>query len=222
MPAPQMPPRQCNERCQLFREARALNPDPPHAFQVRRNARRLFLALHRLHKLGDPEWKLLEAGALLHDIGQRVDYRSHHKHSRDLILSRPWPGLSEEERAIVACLARYHRKRFPRPDDKVYRDLSPTMQQVVQKLGGILRIADGLDRAHAASVRAIGAQVTPGAVHLLVVQRTQRPADLLAAMKKSDLFSRAFDATLEISPVTPRFPWQELRSFQTVEIPEDH
>jgi len=64
-------PTRCTPHQALFRLARKRNPEPEHAFQVRKNAERLFGALALLHGLSDGAWKLLEAAALLHDIGTR-------------------------------------------------------------------------------------------------------------------------------------------------------
>lgn len=186
MPRTSLPPR-CSPRCALFRLARELNPEPGHAFQVRKNAVRLFDALAPLHGLPADALLLLEAAALLHDVGQAVDVKDHHKHSRDLILARKWPGLDRRERAIVACVARYHRGKHPDPAHKVFRDLAKEDQQLVRQLAGLVRVADGLDRGHAASVKAIRASITDEAVTLQVVQRSHAPLDLAGALRKAGL-----------------------------------
>ena len=45
------------------------------------------------------ERELLEAAALLHDIGVAIDYDDHHKHSRYLIFSAGLPGLHASARS---------------------------------------------------------------------------------------------------------------------------
>ena len=59
------------------------------------------------------ERELLWAAALLHDIGMAVDYDDHHKHSRYLILNAGLPGFTPREVALIAQMARYHRKGTP-------------------------------------------------------------------------------------------------------------
>jgi exopolyphosphatase/guanosine-5'-triphosphate,3'-diphosphate pyrophosphatase len=182
----------------LFRLARKLEPEPGHAFQVRKNAERLFAALAPIHGLKAAEWPLLEAAAVLHDIGQRDGFKGHHKRSRDMILAREWPGLETRGRAIVACVARYHRKGLPKPDHKVYETLPAPDQALVARMAALLRIADGLDRAHRASVCGIRAEITPGQVVLHVAQRHESPADLHGALRKADLFEQVYATKIDI------------------------
>ena len=69
-------------------------------------------ALRRLrdeHGLADRERLLLQAAALLHDIGVYVSLRAHHKHSQYILAASQIFGLSHDETAIVANIARYHR-----------------------------------------------------------------------------------------------------------------
>ncbi len=54
--------------------------------------------------------------------------------------------FSPREREIVANVARYHRKALPKPRHENFARLSGADQELVGKLGGILRLADGLDR----------------------------------------------------------------------------
>jgi len=191
--APRRTPKQA-----LFRLARKRNPEPEHAFQVRKNAERLFAALAPLHGLGDAAWHLLETSSLLHDIGTRHGMRRHHKRSRDMILAQEWPGLSKDDRAIVACVARYHRKGLPHPGHRVYRDLTPEQQQMVRQLAGLLRVADGLDRTHHAAVCAIQGEHDAHRVILRVGLRRDSPEDIRGALAKADLFEQEFARTLEI------------------------
>jgi hypothetical protein len=75
------------------------------------------LAAAGLHA-GDPaERELLWAAAMLHDTGVAVDYDDHHKHSMYLILNGGLPGFSPREIALVALIARYHRKGDPELGD---------------------------------------------------------------------------------------------------------
>lgn len=191
--APRRSPRQA-----LFRLARKRNLEPEHAFQVRKNAERLFAVLAPLHGLTADAWKLLEVAALLHDIGMREGVRRHHKHSRDRILAQDWPGLDSEERAVVACVARYHRKGLPQSKHRIYGELSSDQQELVRQLAGILRIADGLDRAHRAAVCAIQGECDDARVLLRVGLRRESPEDIAGALRKAELFTQEFGRTLEI------------------------
>ncbi|MEP6689239.1 MAG: Ppx/GppA phosphatase family protein, partial [Gemmatimonadales bacterium] len=89
------------ERCQ---------GDRRHVEQVRTLALQLFDQLS--DELGcEPEERfLLEAASLLHDVGQLVSYRKHHKHSFQLINHAERLGLPPRERGLVALISRYHRR----------------------------------------------------------------------------------------------------------------
>lgn len=185
--------------------ARKLDPEPPHVFQVRKNAELLFDATRPLHKRGKRDRRLLAAAALLHDIGHTIDEASHHKHSRDLIVQTDLPGMSKRERNVVACIARYHRKAHPDPRHAVYKDLKKSDQKRVSELAGLLRIADGLDRAHAASCKRINATLSGNVVLLHVEQRRPSPVDVWGAQRKRDLFEEAFGVRVVIeATVKPR------------------
>ncbi len=132
-----------------------LEPEPEHVLQVRKNAVRLFeLFANRLHLDGD-SLPILEAAALLHDIGWSVSGKGHHKHSAKLILSHGLPGSSERELKLIASLARAHRKSVPCAKHMPYGSLGGNDQDLIRKLAALVRIADGLDRSHCSRVQDI-------------------------------------------------------------------
>jgi len=184
--------------CALRALARAEDPEPQHAFQVCRNARRIFDATQPIHGMGAPEWRLLKAAALLHDIGHRRGFKRHHKHSRDMILALDLPGMDARERGMVACVARYHRKTHPQPGHRVYSEFPSADQHLICKLAALLRIADGLDRAHLASVRAIHAQIDPAEVRLLVTQDKSSDLDIWGAARKAALFEEVYQRRIAV------------------------
>jgi exopolyphosphatase/guanosine-5'-triphosphate,3'-diphosphate pyrophosphatase len=120
--------------------------------QVRILALTLYDALAEELGCAPEERWLLEAAALLHDVGQLVSYSRHHKHSEQLILHADRLGLGARERTLVAMISRYHRKRGPTQKHEGFAALPREEQQVVRRLSGLLRVADGLDRGHTAAV----------------------------------------------------------------------
>ena len=178
--------------------ARANDPEPEHCFQVTRVAAMLFAATQDCHGLGADELRLLLAAALLHDTGYAVDPQSHHKRSRDFIMGADLPGVTETNRKIIACIARYHRGGHPKPDQKVYADLSPPDQRRVAQIAAILRIADGLDRAHDASCRNLEARREDNVLTIDVNQRTPSEIDLAGADRKKGLFEEVFGVAVRI------------------------
>jgi len=126
--------------------------DRRHAEQVRHLALALFDQLAEpLGATPEERW-FLEAAALLHDVGQLVSYRKHHKHSYQLIMHAERLGLAARDRAIVALVSRYHRKGGPSRRHAEFSQLDPDDQQIVRRVSAVLRVADGLDRGHTSSV----------------------------------------------------------------------
>ena len=77
-------------------------------------ATRLFDELKSEHGLSRRDRLLLEVAALLHDVGNYVNLRGHHKHSQYLLSVSEIFGLARDDMAIVANVARYHRRATPR------------------------------------------------------------------------------------------------------------
>jgi exopolyphosphatase/guanosine-5'-triphosphate,3'-diphosphate pyrophosphatase len=126
--------------------------DRRHVEQVRLLALTLYDALaDELGCNAEERW-LLEAAALLHDTGQLVSYARHHKHSYQLIMHADRLGIGLRERTLVALISRYHRKKGPSRKHEEFAALEADDQQVVRRLSGLLRVADGLDRGHTAAV----------------------------------------------------------------------
>lgn len=144
--------------------------------------------------------ELLQTAAILHDIGYYINYSKHHKHSLHLILHSDLAGFTHRELRIIANVARYHRRSAPRRKHPEFRELAPRDQMLVRQLSAILRIADGLDRAHCRNVTAV--RVTTGRRSArFIVDAEHRPeVELWGAERKSELFQETF-------ALIPRFEW---------------
>ncbi len=146
----------------LLQETLALraryDEEPTHSDQVAKLALELHDGLQDWHRFPARSRELLYSAALLHDIGwsQTPDGKGHHKESARLIRGHTWENLSPEEVELVAQIARYHRKAPPQPDHEEFQALKPGAQKSVVVLGGILRLADALDRTHTARITSVG------------------------------------------------------------------
>jgi exopolyphosphatase/guanosine-5'-triphosphate,3'-diphosphate pyrophosphatase len=172
--------------------ARACDYEVEHTPQVCRLALQLFDELASLHGLSEEDRDLLEWGALLHDIGWMEGRNAHHKTARRLILGAEDLPLDEGERAIVALVARYHRKAEPQDHHAGYEELSEPDRWRVRVLAGLLRVADGLDRSHRGVVEDLACKVDKHRVR--VSCRVSAKADLEArgASRKAGLIESLF------------------------------
>ncbi len=98
-----------------------------------------------LHDFSEKEIEYLETGACLHDVGYSVSSKEHHKHSYDVIMGENLDGMNSEQKKIVANIARYHRGSMPKENHKNFILLEERQKELVKKLGGIVKLADGFD-----------------------------------------------------------------------------
>ncbi|HWC75213.1 MAG TPA: Ppx/GppA phosphatase family protein [Gemmatimonadales bacterium] len=180
--------------------ARQCRSNERHCEQVARLATQLFDGLAERFNLPSDARELLEAAALLHDIGYVINHAKHHKHAYHLILNGDLQGFSQRELEIVACVARYHRKAFPSKRHSAFARLDRPDRRLVRALAGVLRVADGLDRTHTQRITAVTCATHRGFVELTLQARTDPRVEIWDAERKSKLFERAFH-------VEPRFVW---------------
>ncbi|PYP15546.1 MAG: Ppx/GppA family phosphatase [Gemmatimonadetes bacterium] len=180
--------------------ARQCRSNERHCEQVARLAIQLFDGLAQRFNLPAAARELLEAAALLHDIGYVINHAKHHKHAYHLILNGDLQGYTPRELEIVACVARYHRKAFPSKRHSAYARLESTDRRLVRELAGILRVADGLDRTHTQRITAVTCATHRGFVELTLQAKTDPRVEIWEAERKAGLFVRAFG-------LEPRFAW---------------
>ncbi|MCB9842281.1 MAG: Ppx/GppA family phosphatase [Phycisphaeraceae bacterium] len=147
----------------------------------------------------DPhERELLESAAVLHDIGYLINYAKHHKHSYHLIVHSDMPAFTQRELEIVANVARYHRRSGPKKKHPNFAKLRDEDRAIIKRLSAVLRVADGLDRAHKQNVTALRGE-REGDVLRLTVDAMVRPhVAVWGATQKSDVFSSVFGVDLEV------------------------
>lgn len=168
--------------------------DEEHARAVEALALQFFDDTARLHDLGPRDRLLLRASAWLHDVGDRIRYEGHHKHSQYIIEHSDVMGLSRGERSVVAQVARYHRKGDPNGEHPGLKELSREDRSRVRKLTALLRVADALDKEHlgrVGSMRAL-AHDTRRIVELRLTGTADRTLEEWALIEKSKLFEETF------------------------------
>ena len=173
--------------------------EKPHALQVAMLALKFFDELGSIHGYAQSgrERMLLQAGALLHDVGISRGIDGHHKASRDMILEDRTLPLSDREREVVALIARYHRRSLPKLEHRPYAALPDHHKALVERLGGMLRVADGLDRSHQALVKGIACTVEKDVVKVKLTADENIDAEIEFGLIKSDLFKQAFGRNIE-------------------------
>lgn len=176
-----------------------------HAETVLSLARQLFDQTQALHGLDQRARVLLEASALLHDIGVVVNNSGHHKHSHYLIRGSEIVGLTEEERDLVALVARYHRRAPPGREQTDYAALKRKDRLLVERLAALLRISDALDRQHSGLLRSVEVVVCSDHVELRTSLLPGQSSPLILEQRaledKGGLFADLFGRPIRL--VTP-------------------
>lgn len=128
-----------------------------HPYEVKRLSMMIFDGVsENLKELSGKNRRILEAAALLHDIGYSIDSKSHNKHSQKIVLDYGLKGFSQREKEIVSCICRYHRGSLPdKTEHEIYCNFDKKERKTVKRLAGILKIADGLDRASISLIKKI-------------------------------------------------------------------
>ena len=171
--------------------------DTKHPEEVRKLSLMIFDEINdKLKKFSNKDREYLEAAALLHDIGYYIDTAHHNRHSYELIIQNGLEDFTVEECIVVGCIARYHRGKSPdKISDEGYCELDKKNRKKVKRLGGILKIADGLDRAHMNVIKklkiAYDEENDIVEFHLTPTVQEYHP-DISYAISKKDLFERGF------------------------------
>lgn len=140
--------------------------DMKHSEYVKKISVNLFYSLQKLHNFTAYEREMLEAAALLHDVGYNISHDFHHKHSYYIIRHSIMPGFTNDESDLIANIARYHRKSLPKNKHTNYYFLSDKKKQIVKVLSGILRIAEGLDRRQIQIIDFVESHYTDNNIHV--------------------------------------------------------
>ena len=176
-----------------------LNPD--HSNQVKKLALTIFDKTQGvLHDFYERERDLLEAAAVLHDIGYYISAKGHHKNSAKIIKEEKPEGFSDEEIEIIANIARYHRGKKPKESHANYAALSEPAKALTRKLSAFVRFADALDNSHLSPVTDLDCIYDLFSQNLFVMLKLNMPdfsLEIDKAESKKDLFEEEFKVKIK-------------------------
>jgi exopolyphosphatase / guanosine-5'-triphosphate,3'-diphosphate pyrophosphatase len=178
--------------------------DASHGRHVAALAVRLFDELRSEHGLGERDRLLLEVAGLLHDIGIFVNLRGHHKHAQYILGVSEIFGLSRDDMALIANVARYHRRAAPNKSHLPYMALDSAARVRVNKLGAILRVANALDADHLQKVREVRVLREDDQWVLEVDGGGDLTLERLASLARADLLTEVFGRKVAFREGGPR------------------
>jgi exopolyphosphatase/guanosine-5'-triphosphate,3'-diphosphate pyrophosphatase len=153
------------------------NFNRPHAEQVAKVAAMLFDGLRPLHGLGDRVRELLITAALLHDVGKRVNFYNHARHSAFIIGHAPLYGMTQPEQMTAAFIAGFHHG-ISRKIQRAYRYANiPTEEDwaIIRKMSVLLALAEASDHSYENIVENIDVKIDDNAVVILLKAKNGVP-----------------------------------------------
>jgi exopolyphosphatase/guanosine-5'-triphosphate,3'-diphosphate pyrophosphatase len=166
--------------------------DEPHNRHVADLCLVIFDALVREHGMSRRDRMMLEAAAILHDIGMFIRGAGHHKHGQYIVANSEIFGLHREELDIIANVIRYHRSDPPSPTDIDYIALQREDRILVLKMASILRVADALDRGHSQRIKNVRVERRSEVVALHTGGNLDLSSERIGLEEKADMFQDVF------------------------------
>jgi exopolyphosphatase/guanosine-5'-triphosphate,3'-diphosphate pyrophosphatase len=179
--------------------ARKAHSNEPHCAHVADLALQIFDGVKARFDLPAASRELLQAAAILHDIGYLISHSKNHKHAYHLIMHGELPGFTPHEVELIANIVRYHRRAFPRKRHENLAYLTGSDRRLIGKLSGILRIADGLDRTHSQTVTGLKVRALRGRLRISLEAKSLPEIEIADAARKADLFRNAFNSDIELA-----------------------
>jgi exopolyphosphatase / guanosine-5'-triphosphate,3'-diphosphate pyrophosphatase len=173
--------------------------DEEHGLHVCRLATELFDELISLHGLSAEDRRILRAAATLHDIGVLVGHKRHHRHSQYLIANSELPAFTPHQIAMVATVARYHRKGEPAAGHTEYMGFEAEDRARIDRLASLLRVAAALDKEHRQRVAGIRARISGSTVTIQLQGDGEHLLERWALQRNKAMFERVFDRSIALA-----------------------
>ncbi len=93
--------------------------------------------------------KMLSWSALTHEIGMLISHDGYHKHGAYLLTNADMVGFARRDQAVLACLIKGHRGKFPWRD---FEDLPASLVTPAKRLAAILRLSVLLHRTRSTQI----------------------------------------------------------------------
>src|SRR3954468_141474 len=178
--------------------ARKCRSNERHCEQVATLALQIFDGLKARFGLPASSRDLLQAAALLHDIGYLISHSKHHKHAYHLILHGDLPGFSPHEIELIANVVRYHRRAFPKKRHEKLPPYAGERAALDCPSDRIFPNCQRLDRTHSQTVTGVKLRAIKHRLRLNIEAPASPQVESADAQRKSDLFRKAFDTELEL------------------------
>ncbi len=144
-----------------------VTPDFPRARRAARLSLQLYDGFANSGLIGkEPQIEerfILQAAALLQEVGRFKKAKAYHKESFRMIRKiSPPPGWTKRDLEFAALVARFHRRALPYPDHAKLRVYELPLRQSLIRLAAILRLADAFQAKEYRAIRRLQVENGPG------------------------------------------------------------
>lgn len=175
------------------------NENEEHAQRVAQLALSMFEQLRQLHKLPNSYTRIVKAAGVLHDIGNKIRYYDHHRHTFYMMINCNLYGLNHHDRLMAAFVAQYHRKDEPKKDYIKYADiLTGEDIDIINKMGVLLRIAESFDRCMSGVVTNVSCDILGDSVIVKTNATLDATLEIKDALTSGLIFKKAYGKNLVI------------------------
>ncbi len=176
-----------------------------HVDRVRRLAAQIFEGLTPLHDYGEREKELLDAAAVLQDIGLAVNYHRHDRHGAYLVASAPLNGFTHREQVLLALLVRFH-LRGKTGLGAYSRLCQEGDDKLLTRLAACLRLADHLDRSRSQTIQDLQIEIGKREVKIVVYACREPHTELQGVEVHEPIFKRGFGRRFGVESVIGPMP----------------
>jgi exopolyphosphatase/guanosine-5'-triphosphate,3'-diphosphate pyrophosphatase len=178
------------------------NVDLRFASRVAEHAQALFKLLAPVHRLPADYSSLLNAAAMLHEVGSFISRAGRRRHAYYILGHSELLGFTLPQRRVIAAIARYLGKSKITPDSPALRLLAPADRTRLQAAVVLLRLARAVEQGRRGAVLGVRAKVEAESVKLTLLTRpTGAELELWALERERGYFAEIFGRELVCAEV---------------------
>ncbi|PLX70850.1 MAG: hypothetical protein C0602_04925 [Denitrovibrio sp.] len=182
----------------IYGMGKRFNMDEEHARNTVNFSMKLFEKLRPIHSMKRRERMMLEAAAIMCDVGYYIGSRDHNYHSYYLIQSIEIPGLEREFVKTVSYLALMHNGDVDSWFENKYSYFPLDRQLLLKKLVSILRIADAMDASHLNLITDFDVDILQGKIVIRAKCKKTPFLEKMAFDEKGKIFKDTFGIPIEL------------------------
>jgi exopolyphosphatase/guanosine-5'-triphosphate,3'-diphosphate pyrophosphatase len=149
--------------------------------------------------------------ALLHDVGTHINYEGHHK--RVYLIRNGERGSTPLSEIVAGPIP----SATPKKTHEGYGALPRRLREIVQVLGALVRLAEGLDRSHGQVIKGLTAGMSKKTLELRLRTKGDAELELWAATRHAEPLAKvlgldvSFRTTGRRPKLTPAKPARNTR-----------